>query len=285
MITLSALAKINLTLEVLGRRDDGYHEIASILQTIALADELSLEPAAAMEVVCTDPAVDRPDLITEPILRAAELLRERTGCAQGARIRFERMGIPRGAGLGSSSAAPAAVLRGLRDLWKLTLSESELEEMAASLGSDTPFFIRGGTAVAGGRGERITPLKPLPTVWLVIIVPTIESVLQKTARLYRALTRAHYASGAATARLARELRAGRPLRAEFLYNTFEEIAFDFFSGLEAYREKFLAAGAPSVHLAGSGPALFALVGDISEGELLYRRLRDMGLRVYLTHTV
>lgn len=285
MITLHARAKINLTLEVLGRRGDGYHEIASVLQTVALADTLSLEPSDTLDVVCTDPAVDRPELVAQPILRAASLLRERAGGAPGARIRFERMGIPRAAGLGSSSAGPAAVLRGLRDLWKLPLSERDLEDLAASLGSDTPFFIREGTALARGRGERLTPLESPPTVWLVIIVPPIEVGLQKTARLYRSLVPAHYTSGAATARLIEELRSGKPLRPELLYNTFEQVAFDFFKGLEAYREKFLAAGAPAVHLAGSGPALFALFPERSSGERVAHRLERMGLQGYLTHTV
>lgn len=285
MITLHAFGKINLTLEVLGRRADGYHGIVSVLQTVALADVLSLEPAEVVEFVCTDPAVDRPDLIAEPILRAADLLRGKTGCVRGARIRFERMGIPRGAGLGSSSAAPAAVLRGLNDLWKLALSESDLEELAASLGSDTPFFIRGGTALARGRGERIMPLEPLPRVWLAVIIPPIAVGAQKTARLYRSLTPAHYASGGATARLIEALRAGKPLGAELLYNTFERVAFDFFSGLEAYREKLLAAGAPAVHLAGSGPALFAIVPNRSAGEAMAQRIGDPNLRMYITHTV
>jgi len=285
MISFHAYAKVNLTLEVLGKRPDGFHEIASVLQTIDLADIFSLEPAQTIQFVCRDPSAGRPDLLAEPILRAANLLREKTRCSKGALIRLGHVGIPRAAGLGSSSSGPASVLNGLNELWALDLSLDRLEAIAAELGSDTPFFIRGGTVLARGRGEHLAPLPSPSPAWLVILVPPVEPVQNKTARLYQSLKPVHFTSGAATEALASELRQGKPLPPESLYNTFEHVAFDFFTGLREYRAKFLAAGAQRVHLAGSGPALFALVSGESSGEAIARRLRGEGFQAYLAHTL
>ncbi|MDD5094027.1 MAG: 4-(cytidine 5'-diphospho)-2-C-methyl-D-erythritol kinase [Dehalococcoidia bacterium] len=285
MLILSAPAKVNLTLEVIGKRDDGYHEIASVMQTISLADELSFEQASEIEFGCYASKVEKEELLEDAVLNAANLLRQETGCLQGARITIRKLGVPRAAGLGSSSSIPATVINGLNDLWGLKLRPEALSRLASRIGSDTPFFIYGGTALAKGRGEDITPLPSPPRIWLVLLMPAIEPVPGKTAKMYARLNRSHFSDGARTRRLVSELDQGRVLRSDMLYNTFEKVAFDFFGPLGEYRKEFLQAGASSVHLAGAGPALFALVPDEASGEALTHRLRNRAQEAYLVHTV
>ena len=285
MLTVQAYAKINLTLEILGKRDDGYHEIASVLQTIDLADVLAFEPADEIRFVCRDSGGVRVDLLEALIFKAANLLREETGCTKGALIRMESVGIPRAVGLGSSSTDSAAVLKGLNELWSLGLSADELTRLAAKLGSDTPFFIRGGTVLAEGRGEQITPLPELSPAWLVLLIPPIDPFPGKTAKMYGMLTVDHFMGDASTRGLVTALKEGTSLSFEMRCNTFEEVAFDFLPRLGEYRQRFLEAGAGSVHLAGSGPALFTLVPDEAQGEKLANRLNESGLQTFLTHTL
>ncbi|MCL0096964.1 4-(cytidine 5'-diphospho)-2-C-methyl-D-erythritol kinase [Dehalococcoidia bacterium] len=298
MLTLPSYAKVNLTLEVLGKRDDGYHEISSVLQTIDLADLLSFEPATGIRFVCRDPGTGQTASFEEMALKAANLLLSlesgvwslespappRLSTRKGAVIRAESVRIPRAVGLGSSASIPATVLKGLNELWSLGLSLEELSRLAARLGSDTPFFIYGGTALAEGRGERITPLPPPLPTWLVLLKPEVEPLPSKTAAMYSLLDSSHFTTGTATRRLVSELRHGRPLQSSLLCNTFEGVAFDFFPQLGEYRRRFLAAGAGSVHLVGAGPMLFTLVPGQTEGEGLAKRLKDEGLGALLVQT-
>ena len=284
MLTLPSYAKVNLTLEVLGKRDDGYHEISSVLQTIDLADLLSFEPATGIRFVCRDPGTGQTASFEEMALKAASLLLGEAACSKGAVIRAESVRIPRAVGLGSSAGIPATVLKGLNELWSLGLSLEGLSRLAARLGSDTPFFIYGGTALAEGRGERITPLPPPLPTWLVLLKPEMEPLPSKTAAMYSLLDSSHFTTGTATRRLVSELRQGRPLQSSLLCNTFEGVAFDFFPQLGEYRRRFLAAGAGSVHLVGAGPMLFTLVPGQTEGEGLAKRLKDEGLGALLVQT-
>ena len=284
MLTLPSYAKVNLTLEVLGKRDDGYHEISSVLQTIDLADLLSFEPATGIRFVCRDPGTGQTASFEEMALKAASLLLGEAACSKGAIIRAESVRIPRAVGLGSSAGIPATVLKGLNELWSLGLSLEGLSRLAARLGSDTPFFIYGGTALAEGRGERITPLPPPLPTWLVLLKPEMEPLPSKTAAMYSLLDSSHFTTGTATRRLVSELRQGRPLQSSLLCNTFEGVAFDFFPQLGEYRRRFLAAGAGSVHLVGAGPMLFTLVPGQTEGEGLAKRLKDEGLGALLVQT-
>ena len=254
MLTLKAYAKVNLTLEVLGRRDDGYHDIASIMQTIDVSDTLTLEPADSLTLEC-----DRPDLQSPHnlALRAAKLLRETVGSTKGARIRVQK-NIPVSAGLGGGSSDAAATLIGLSQLWGLDLPLTDLVPLSAQLSSDVPFFLQGGTAMAHGRGERVRPLPPADLQWLVVLVPAIE-LPQKTRSMYARLSEANFTKGALTRKLEARIRGGGDVPPQFLFNAFDTIAFDAFPGLEHYWNTFHSLGAREIHLAGSGPSLFAPV--------------------------
>jgi len=280
MISLQAYAKINLTLEVISKRTDGYHEVASILQTISLADTLTFESNGTLDFHCDMPSLQSPDNL---VLQAAELLQETTGCTKGAIIHLTKR-IPIAAGLGSGSTDAAATLVGLNHLWHLNVSLQKLSELAAKLGSDVAFFIYGGTAIAKGRGEEIIPLPPIPETWLVLLKPPIEPVPNKTALLYSRLTPPNFTSGQHTQKLVTHLNHGGNIEETFLFNVFEEVAFDFFPGLSEYRSGLLKAGARSVHLAGSGPALFTIVPDKARGETILEQLEKEVLGAYLVHT-
>ncbi|MFC1981580.1 4-(cytidine 5'-diphospho)-2-C-methyl-D-erythritol kinase [Chloroflexota bacterium] len=158
MLTVPAPAKLNLTLEVLGKRPDGFHEIRSVIQAINLCDSLRFQLSQEVTVKS-----DMPDWSAEESLvsKAASLLQRTTGCSKGASIEVEKL-IPLISGLGGDSSDAAAALRGLNQLWKLGLTQEKLVGLAAQLGSDVAFFLYGGTALAEGRGELVTPLPPPP---------------------------------------------------------------------------------------------------------------------------
>jgi len=280
-LTLQAYAKINLTLEVLAKRPDGYHEISTILQAISLADTLTFESSGSLDFRCDVSSLKTPDNL---VLKAARLLQETTGSNKGAIINLTKR-IPIAAGLGSGSTDAAATLVGLNQLWELNLSLDKLTELAAKLGSDVAFFLYGGTALAKGRGEEITLLPPAPELWLVLLKPAIKPVPSKTAQLYSRLNPSHYTSAQHTQKLFTHLNHGGNVDDSFLFNVFEQVAFNFFPKLSESRASLLKAGARSIHLAGSGPTLFALAHDKEHGDFILENIKSDGLEAYLVHTV
>ncbi|MBI2858096.1 MAG: 4-(cytidine 5'-diphospho)-2-C-methyl-D-erythritol kinase [Chloroflexi bacterium] len=280
MITARAPAKINLTLEVLGKRGDGYHEIRSIMQTIDLCDELSFEMSDELFIDCSDNDLPSPD---NYVTRAAELLREFSGQRRGAIIRLHKV-IPMSAGLGGGSSDAAATLVGLNKLWQTRASGDELSRLAQSIGSDVPFFIQGGTALAAGRGEIIAPLKKPAEGWILLLHPALPILEKKTARLYGALTPVAFSGGERTLNLQRRTENGMPVQDAGLYNAFDQVAEALFSGLKELRSNSEEIIARRLHLAGSGPALFAWYATKNEAEDGHRRLAGAGISAWLCHT-
>lgn len=280
-LRVKAAAKINWTLEAIGPRPDGFHEIKTVLQTIDLCDTLELEPAP--ELTLDAPSEGLPPSDENLVIRAARLLQERARCRNGARMRLTKA-VAVGAGLGGGSSDAAAALRGLNALWKLGLSQEALANLAAELGSDVPFFLCGGTALAEGRGERITSLPDILRTALVIVVPPL-AIPDKTRRMYSLLTAEDYSDGSASERLIEALRQGESIREEHLYNAFDRVAFQVFPELEAYRRALLEAGATAVHVAGSGPALFALIRDEEQRERLIQAATAAGARAFAASAI
>ena len=194
----------------------------------------------------------------------------------------------RWSGCASASPSPrawaAAALLGLNALWGLGHSSERLGQLAATLGSDVPFFLSGGTALAEGRGERVTPLPDVAPAWLVLLVPALQ-ISDKTRSMYAALTPDDFSDGSRTAALAERLRGGEGVRDEDLYNAFERTAFEVFEGLAAYREALLAAGARRVHVAGSGPALFALGPDEAAAKAVRDKVSLRGGWLFVVRTL
>jgi len=280
VLTIETPAKVNLTLEVLGKRSDGYHEIASIMQTVSLFDSLTLSADEELQFVTDVPELDTRDNL---VYRAARLLKERTGVSKGARIGLCK-DIPVAAGLGGGSSDAAATLLGLEKLWGLHLAKEDLAALAAQLGSDVPFFLSGGTALAEGRGERISPLPSPPTSWLVLLYLP-HSHENKTASAYRALSPTDYTSGRHTSRLASLIQNGATLDQHPLFNAFDGVAPDIFPGTGGTWKMLEGVSCTPVHLSGSGPTLFCLVNRPQEGERVVSECTNRGLDARLVRTL
>jgi 4-diphosphocytidyl-2-C-methyl-D-erythritol kinase len=283
-VFMPAYAKINLTLEVLGRRPDGFHDLASVLQAISLHDTLALAPApdGARTLVC-----DVPVLAGEAnlALRAAHLLAAHVVAAAGSDrgVRIElRKETPVQAGLGGGSADAAAALLALARLWGVAMSAETLRELAAQLGSDVPFFLAGGTALVEGRGERVTPLPDAEPLWLVLLKPPVAV---PTGAAFAALGPGDWGDGAATAEVAGAVRRGAPLPLDRLVNTFEASVRRDYPLVARAWDDLLAAGAPVVRLSGSGPTLFAPFRELSPAAAAQQRLRAAGHETWLAHSV
>ncbi len=284
-LRLRAPAKLNLGLEILGRRPDGYHELATIFQAVALHDTLTARPAPDL-TLRADPALGGEGNL---VLRAARALATHAGVSRGAALTLEKA-IPVAAGLGGGSSDAAAALRGLRRLWRLRVPEGELAALAAGLGADVPFFLLAsgpggsGTALATGIGERLAPLPPLPPTWFVLLTPPLALPPDKTRRLYAALEPADFGDGARVRAQADRLRRGAPLDPALLVNGFAGPLARLFPELAGWRRRFERAGAPWAVPSGSGPTFYTIVPSPEEGERIAAALADGGARVYVVRS-
>ncbi len=281
MLKYLAPAKINLVLEVLGKRDDGYHEIRSLVQAIGLCDTVTFDLADSISLKCSEPSLETPDNL---VIRAAELLRQVSGCQKGAHIKLEKR-IPWGAGLGGGSSDAAATLLALNTLWGLKLTTSELINLAAKLGSDVPFFIHRGAALVEGRGEKVKPVYVSARSWFVLLIPDLPKIPDKTRRLYGGLDKQHFTDGHYVEAALKCWSKDISVAPDLLFNVFDKVALEVFPGLQAYWKRFEDAGARDVHLAGAGPALFATVDSESGAKEIQRRLRQQKLEVYVVSTI
>src|SRR2546421_921450 len=278
-----AYAKINLTLDVLGRRADGYHALATVMQTVDLHDTLCLTATDdnRVQVVCTRPELSNEDNLAA---RAAQLLRERFALQQGILIELYKR-IPIAAGLGGGSSDAAAVLLAMRQWWQLSLSPSELQEIAASLGSDVPFFLTGGLALCEGRGERVTPLArywPSSMRWLLLLKPAISV---STAAVFRSLPASDYTDGMHSRAVSSALNAASNPHADNLHNGLERSVLERYPQVAQAREDLLKAGAPLVRLSGSGPTLFAPFAELARALRVQQELQAQGYEVYLSRAI
>jgi 4-diphosphocytidyl-2-C-methyl-D-erythritol kinase len=268
-IVIDAPAKLNLGLEVIGRRDDGFHDIATIFLTIDLYDRLTLSPSAYLELSCSDDALAGEDNL---VLRALQLLRAETNHPGGARIDLRKR-IPTAAGLGGASSDAAATLLGGRELWQLDVSDDQLHDLAARLGSDVPFFLQGGCATGRGRANLLEPL-PLPAdLWFVVFVPDVR-IPAKTASLYARLSPDDFSDGSLIAAQAARLRSGLAPDVSLLGNAFARPLYAMVPELTTLPDIMRDAGAASVAISGAGPAHYALVTDEAPAERIAARLRE-----------
>ncbi|HEX3559787.1 MAG TPA: 4-(cytidine 5'-diphospho)-2-C-methyl-D-erythritol kinase [Pyrinomonadaceae bacterium] len=255
-ITLPAFAKINLGLRVRGRRDDGYHEITTVFQTITLHDKLTFEawPDERLELVCRDPdiPVDESNLV----LRAALALRERYGVRRGARVSLEKR-IPAGGGLGGGSSDAAVALVALARLWGIETDVRELSKIGARLGADVPFFLTGGTALGTGTGTDITPLQDAPEMHLVVVTPGVRV---STAEAYRRLGAPALTKDTAVVNLSvsrAEAEFYGSLRG-VTANDFEAVVVRLEPEIGRARDALRGAGARRAMISGSGSSVFGV---------------------------
>ena len=267
-VRIEAPAKLNLGLEVVGRRPDGYHEIVTVFQAISIHDSLELAPAPSITVTSTDPSLAGEENLIRTALR---LLRQSTGTDQGAAVSLTKR-IPIAAGLGGASTDAAAALLAARRLWGTTVNEAELRELARQVGSDVPFFLGAGTALGTGRGDEITVLAPLSDVWFVVVSPSIR-IPRKTPALYAALQPSDFSDGSAVHRFAAMLADQLDAPSGLPPNAFARPLYALQPELAVLPTKLAAAGAMTIGLSGAGPSHFALFRDPDAATAAVARLR------------
>ena len=290
-ITVTAPAKVNLHLEVLGLRPDGFHELAMVMQSIELVDRLHFTNTAdaQLKLECDVPSlsIDGDNLV----LMAAELLRERSGFSElGANIQLEK-NIPIGAGLAGGSSNGAAALVGLNALWGLGHSSAELEQMAAELGSDMPFCVAGGSQFCFGRGERLEPLPPClePLTVLLVKDPRVSVSTPWAYKRCRERNNDRYLEGEQAfeerRKALRQADWTRPLRAESpppLRNDLQSIVEPETDAVQVALRLLRTLEKPlAVAMSGSGPSCFALFRTPEQCQdaqaVLSDRFREVGL--------
>ena len=283
-VTAIAPAKINLALEVTRTRPDGYHEIATVMTTLDLTDRVRVSAHPTLEVRLDGPDARGIEPADELSGRAARAIAQAAGRAPNLLIEVTKR-IPSPAGLGGGSSDAAAVLRAVNALWGLGWSAERLGKIGASIGSDVPFFVHGGTAHCTGRGEHVEPLKDLKTMRMLVLVPPVPAAKQKTALRYAALTQHDFTDGHRTWRLAQRIARGAPPPTNDLVNAFESSIERTDVELLAHYAAFRAAGAPQLHLCGSGPAVYTLIKEGIRIAQFRQAFEAVGARVFEAHTV
>jgi 4-diphosphocytidyl-2-C-methyl-D-erythritol kinase len=263
-VALPAFAKVNLRLDIVGRRADGYHELRTIFQTISLHDTLRLEwnRGRAIELeIAGNATLASESPRTNLVYRALAALRAELGIARGVRARLEKR-IPAGRGLGGGSSDAAAALVGLLRLSRRRIPLARLVEIASQLGSDVPFFLFGGRAAAFGRGEQLLPLPDGPARGVLVVSPCAISVATRDAywwlALPRSLVRARLTNPRAASRLIEFCALCWSPREAPLSNDFESVVFKRHPLLGRIKRELLRRGAADAALAGSGSAVFGV---------------------------
>ncbi|OLE64840.1 MAG: 4-(cytidine 5'-diphospho)-2-C-methyl-D-erythritol kinase [Acidobacteria bacterium 13_1_20CM_2_68_14] len=275
---LPAYAKINLCLKIIGKRTDGFHDIETAVQTVSLHDTLSLEARSeGITLEVDDPAI--PEGPGNLAWRAAAALPLPRSSPRGVHIRIRKM-IPAGAGLGGGSSDAAATLVGLRRMWRLDLSDRDLEAVAATIGADVPFFLCGGTALLTGTGTVVEPLEDLGGYEILLVVPgvplsTREVYAAASASLTPALKISKMANFKPTLKgnLVEEVetwvRAG---------NDLEPYARSLCPPIGAIKDRLVAAGAAAAAMTGSGSAVFGVFRTPAAIERAHAEARANGFR-------
>ena len=276
---LRASAKVNLALEVLGKRGDGYHEIATVLQAVDLFDRLTVEAADTLSLRSDDPELptDEGNLV----MRAARLLQKTAGLDRGARIELQKR-IPVAAGLGGGSSDAAATLWGLNRLWGLRWPRARLQELAVELGMDVPFFLGTGRAVARGRGERLQTLPGGGGYALVLVNPR-EPL--STKEVYGRVPAGWHAEPTGTERVIEALRRRNAVTlAAALTNNLERVVEPVLPVIARMKAALLAAGALGAIMSGSGPTVFGLARSLDHARQVRSRVSRAGWACWAVRT-
>ncbi len=257
--TENACAKINLTLDILGKRSDGYHDLKMVMQSIDLCDAISLTPREDADLLLSCDAAYLPCDESNIAVKAVRRFFEATKLpAQGFAIQLEKH-IPVCAGMAGGSSDGAAVLRLLKKLCAPELSQSELEAIAALVGSDVPYCVRGGTALAMGRGEILTDLPPLPDCFFVICKPSFPiSTPELFAQVHVRKLRCHPDTDGMIRALEQGDLEGIAHR---VYNVFETVLPRRYSQVFEIKSRLLDLGAMTASMTGSGPTVFGIFSE------------------------
>jgi 4-diphosphocytidyl-2-C-methyl-D-erythritol kinase len=261
-ISLKAPAKINLYLKVIRKREDGYHEIDSLMQAIDLYDDIGIERSDLLELECDDSSLPADE--TNLALKAAVLLQQRA-YFPGAKITLKKR-IPVGAGLGGGSSDAAFVIRGISSLYNIELSPGEKVDLASEIGSDVPFFLSNGQAMVSGRGERVNSIKAPMDYRIILIVPSVSS---STSKAYGKL-KINLTKEIEPVLLKRKIESSNFYRMlKSFRNDLEEVVLSDLPELGKLKEVLIRSGCIYSSMTGSGSAVFGLFRSIKTGDFSF----------------
>jgi len=289
-LVLYSYAKLNLYLEVIRKRHDGYHDIRTIFERINLCDKIILKSLPDKKIKLSSNLPSLPVGSSNLAYRSAKLLQETFDINKGVEIKIIKR-IPVGAGLGGGSSNAACVLMGLNKLWRLNLNQNKLAQLAKKIGSDVPFFIY-DCQFAGGlsRGDRIEPLRASPRLrlWHILVVPKFKVstpvIYKKWDKMAKTFKLTRQGEGVKIFTLA--LRKNNPsLLGEALFNSLEQVTTKLYPQVLRIKEKLSQIGLKSILMSGSGPAVFGIVSSRKEALTFCRQLKANRLiEVFVTRT-
>ena len=276
-----APAKINLGLDVLGKRADGYHELEMVMSSVDLADRLIMEELEEDKIIIETNKAFLPIDKRNNVYQAASIVKKRYGINKGILIRITK-NIPVATGLGGGSTDCAAALRGMDRLWQLGLTMPELIDIGMEVGTDVPYCIYGTTAFISGKGEKVTPLRPMPQCWVVLVKPRLSV---STGKIFQEvdLDQLHHPDiqELSDAILAEDYQ--RMIAA--MGNSLESITIPKHPVVQQIKERMMKYGADVALMTGSGPTVFALCQKYSRAQRVYNALKGFCEEVYLVRTL
>lgn len=276
-ITLKANAKINLSLDVVGKFDDGYHSLKTIMLEIPLFDIVTVEKTPS-EIALSSSLSRLPLGEKNTARRAAVKFFEMAGLSGGARIHIEK-NIPVGSGLGGGSADAAAVLSGLNKVYGEPLSKTALLAAALEIGADVPFCLTGGACLATGRGEELTPLAPMPPAFIVLAKPNFSV---STRRVFQGLSLEQIKTRPDTRGMLKALENGDLVGISVrLYNVLEGVTAKMHQEIEQYKDIFLDSGAIGSVMSGSGPSVFGIFKNGAPAKKAGEKLSEITSEVFV----
>lgn len=278
-IIIDSPAKINLSLDVIGKREDGYHLLEMIMQTISLYDKVKISKSSEMMVTCSAQGVpcDKSNIA----YRAAELMKSRFNIGDNFKIEIEK-NIPVAAGLAGGSTNGAAVIKGINELYSLNLSKDDMMEIGLKLGADVPFFFEGGTCLAEGIGERLTKLSDISCSLVVAKPPIFVS----TKYVYQNLKLDEIVVHPNTKRLIEYIKENNiRYLADSMVNVLESVTIKEYPVIQEIKNIMLEFGALGSMMSGSGPSVFGIFEDIKDAQKCHNRLRDYIKEVYVVSTI
>jgi len=282
-MVITSYAKINLVLNILNKRRDGYHEIETIMQSVNLADNLTITKEEGIKIECNNPQipVDKGSLAYQ----SAEKILQKYKIKSGVKIRIDKR-IPVASGMAGGSANSAAILVGINKIYNLNLSVEDLRRIGEELGMDVPFCLQNGTALAYNRGEKIIPLPPIePPLWLILINPDLEISTQWAYHNIDLVGNSKRGGDKMKAML-QALKKGIPREiAQNLFNSFEEMIIKRYPEIEKIKSNLMKGGALGALMSGSGPTVFGIMQNKEEALKAYKKLKSEYRSIWLAHTI
>lgn len=276
-----APAKINLGLDILGKRPDGLHELAMVMASIDLADRLYLEEIPENKIIIETNKAFLPTDKKNHVYEALELVKERFEIKQGLRVKIHKE-IPVAAGLGGGSTDSAAALRAVNRLWNLGLSVKELASLGAEVGSDVPYCVYGQTSLVEGFGEKVTPIAPMPQCWVVVVKPRM-SVSTRTIFAKIVMEDLYHPDIPALVSAIEENDYQK--MTQNLGNSMEVVTIKKHPIIQQLKDRMLKYGADAAMMSGSGPTVYALCHKYSRAKHVFNALKGFCDEVYLVRTL